>query len=101
MTPIDPAEPVSPTRKSPTAPPYVDEEPNISLVEQGLDVAEDEIRSAVADAYEEGARSSADVSESLDDIDYVETEDESVAPELAAMHRESIPEEEEEVEEEE
>jgi hypothetical protein len=94
MTPIDPAEPVSPTRKSPTAPPYVDEEPNISLVEQGLDVAEDEIRSAVADAYEEGARSSADVNESLDDIDYVETEDESVAPELAAMHRESIPEEE-------
>jgi hypothetical protein len=93
MTPIDPAEAVPPTRKSPTAPPYVDEEPNISLVEQGLEVAEDEIRSAVADAYEEGARQNADAADSLDDIDYVEAEDESLAPELAAMHEESIPEE--------
>ena len=93
MTPIDPAEGIPPTRKSATAPPYVDEEPNISLVEQGLEVAEDEIRNAVADAYEEGALQSAEAGESLDDIDYMETEDESVAPELAAMHEESIPEE--------
>ncbi len=91
MTPIDPVQPVNPTRKSTTAPPYVDEEPNISLVEQGLEVAEDEIRGAVADAYEEGARDSEDPSESLDDIDYVEAEDEVVAPELAAMHQESLP----------
>jgi hypothetical protein len=96
MTPIDPVEAIPSTRKSPTAPPYVDEEPNITLVEQGLEVAEDEIRGAVADAYEEGARGSAEMSDSLDDIDYVEAEDESVAPELAAMHRESVPEDEEE-----
>lgn len=93
MTPIDPAEAVPASRKSSTAPPYVDEEPNITLVEQGLEVAEDEIRGAVADAYEEGARQSGDASDSLDDIDYVEAEDESMAPELAAMHEEVIPEE--------
>jgi hypothetical protein len=93
MTPIDPAQSVPATRKASTAPPYVDEEPNISLVEQGLEVAEDEIRSAVADAYEEGARQSTVAADSLDDIDYTEAEDESVAPELAAMHEESIPEE--------
>jgi hypothetical protein len=93
MTPIDPAQPIPATRKSPAAPPYVDEEPNISLVEQGLEVAEDEIRGAVADAYEEGARHSPDAADSLDDIDYTEAEEESVAPEIAAMHEESIPEE--------
>ena len=93
MTPIDPAQAVPPTRKSPTAPPYVDEEPNISLVEQGMEVAEDETRDAVADAYEASARLNADAADSLDDIDYVEAEDESVAPELAAMHEESIPQE--------
>ena len=75
MTPIDPAQAVPPTRKSPTAPPYVDEEPNISLVEQGLEVAEDETRDAVADAYEASARLNADPGDSLDDIDYVEAEE--------------------------
>ena len=94
MTPIDPAQAVPPTRRSPTAPPYVDEEPNIALVEQGLELAEDETRDAVAEAYEEGARQSEDSEEAMDDIDYVEAEDDETAPELAAMHVESIPEEE-------
>ena len=93
MTPIDPADPIPATRKTATAPTYVCEDRNISLVEQGLEVVVDEIRNAVADAYEEGALQSAEAGESLDDIDYMETEDESVAPELAAMHEESIPEE--------
>jgi hypothetical protein len=93
MTPIDPAQAVPPTRKSPTAPPYVDEEPNISLVEQGMEVAEDETRDAVADAYEASARLNQDPGESLDDIDYVEAEEDETAPELAAMHVETIPEE--------
>jgi hypothetical protein len=94
MTPIDPAQAVPPTRKSPTAPPYVDEEPNISLVEQGLELAEDETRDAVADAYEASARRSEDSSDSLDDIDYVEAEDDDTTPpELSAMHVETLPEE--------
>jgi hypothetical protein len=93
MTPIDPAQAVPPTRKSPTAPPYVDEEPNISLVEQGMEVAEDETRDAVADAYEASARLNQDPGDSLDDIDYVEAEEDETPPELAAMHVETIPEE--------
>ena len=93
MTPIDPAQAVPSSRKSPTAPPYVDEEPNIALVEQGLELAEDETRDAVADAYEASARQSAEAADSLDDIDYVEAEDSEIAPELSAMHVETIPEE--------
>lgn len=94
MTPIDPAQAVPPTRKSPTAPPYVDEEPNISLVEQGLEAAEDETRDAVADAYEASARMNTESDDSLDDIDYVEAEQDETPPELSAMHVETIPEEE-------
>jgi hypothetical protein len=93
MTPIDPVQAVPPTRKSPTAPPYVDEEPNISLVEQGMEVAEDETRDAVADAYEASARLSDESADSLDDIDYVEAEESTMPPELSAMHVETIPEE--------
>ncbi len=93
MTPIDPAQAVPLTRKSSTAPPYVDEEPNIALVQQGLELAEDETRDAVADAYQEGARQSEDSEESMDDIDYVEAEDGETSPELSAMHVETLPEE--------
>jgi hypothetical protein len=93
MTPIDPAQAVSPTRKSSTAPPYVDEEPNIALVEQGMELAEDETRDAVADAYEASARGNENSAESLDDIDYMEAEDDTTPPELAAMHVETLPEE--------
>jgi len=68
------------------APPYVDEDVNMDLVQQGLDEAEDETREAVADAYEESARLSDDPSETLDDIDFSEAEEESAIPELSAMH---------------
>ncbi|WP_035609329.1 hypothetical protein [Haloferula sp. BvORR071] len=93
MTPIDPVQVIPSTRKASTAPPYVDEDPNISLVEQGLEVAEDETRDAVADAYEASAlrNGSEDATDAMNDIDYVEAEDSSEAPELAAMHEESIP----------
>lgn len=88
MTPIDPAQAVPSSRRSATAPPYVDEDPNISLVEQGLEAAENEVREAVADAYEASARESSDAAEAMDDIDYTEAEDPSSTPELAAMHEE-------------
>jgi hypothetical protein len=90
MTPIDPVQAVPSSRRSATAPPYVDEDPNITLVEQGLEAAEDETRDAVADAYEEGARESEDPSGSMDDIDFTEAEEQSGAPELAAMHEDTL-----------
>lgn len=86
MTPIDPKTPASADPRSPMAPPYVDENVNIDLVQQGLDEAEDETRDAVADAYEASARLSDDPLEALDDIDFTEAEDVSTTPELSAMH---------------
>ena len=86
MTPIDPKTPASADPRSPMAPPYVDEDLNMDLVQQGLDEAEDETRDAVADAYEASARLSDDPLESLNDIDFNEAEDVSTTPELAAIH---------------
>ncbi|MCW1885947.1 hypothetical protein OKA04_14505 [Luteolibacter flavescens] len=75
------------------APPYVDEDANESMVEQGLETAENEVRDIVADSYEEGALESSESSELLDDIDYVEAEeDEDEAPELDAIHGDASPE---------
>lgn len=73
------------------APPYVDEDPNQALVEQGVDEAENELREAVADDYEASARLSDDADEELDDIDFAATDGESgEAPEVAAIHEDSI-----------
>jgi hypothetical protein len=95
MTP-DPAKPLPPSPRAPMAPPYVDEDANEAAVEQGLAAAEDEVRDAVADGYEEGARRSEASEEMMDDIDYAEADADETAPELTAMHRERIPEQEEE-----
>ncbi len=75
------------------APPYVDEDPGLALVQDGLDVAEDEIRDAVADDYEASALESDDAEDELNDIEFT-SGDSLDAPELAAMHEETIPEEE-------
>jgi hypothetical protein len=94
MTP-DPAKPVSSASRSPMAPPYVDEDANEAMVEQGLEAAEDELRDTVADSYEEGAREAADPQQMLDDIDYGEAEEDEGTPEIEAIHGELVPEEEE------
>ena len=91
--------PKNPSRGAPSplpaaGPPYVNEEPNLEMVRQGLDEAEDETREAMADVYEQRARRSDESEDSLNDIDFTEGEDESTSPELAAMHEESIPEDE-------
>lgn len=86
MTPIDPAIFASADPRSPMAPPYVDDDVNVDLVQRGLDEAEDETREAVADAYEASAMASDDPVESLNDIDYNEAEELSITPELSAMH---------------
>lgn len=77
------------------APPYVDEDANQAMVEQGLEAAEDEVRDAVADSYEDGARNAAEPQEMMDDIDYSEAEDDETTPEIEAIHGEAVPEEDE------
>jgi hypothetical protein len=78
------------------APPYVDEDVDITMVERGRSVAEDEIRDAVAEAYEERAKSSDNPEEELADVDYDEelAEENPDGPEMAAIHEEFIPEDE-------
>ena len=68
------------------APPYVDEDPNLALVEQGLNEAENETREAVADDYEASALLSDDPEGELDDIDFTVADDENEPPEVSAMH---------------
>lgn len=96
MTPIDPATPAKPASRSSMAPPYVDEDANEAMVEQGLEAAEDEVRDSVADSYEEGARDASDPQEMMDDINYGEAEEDEGTPEIQALHRELLPEEEDE-----
>ncbi len=95
MTPADPAKPVPPETRNPMAPPYVDEDANEAMVEQGLEVAENELRDIVADSYEDGARAATEPQQMMDDIDYGEAEDDDTPPEVEAMHGELVPEEEE------
>jgi len=86
MTPIDPVTIASADPRSPMAPPYVDEDPNLELVQQGLDEAENEAREAIADDYETRALLSDDPEGELDDIDFAESDERSESPEISAMH---------------
>ena len=95
MTPIDIPIRGSDSPLPPAAPPYVNEEPSLTMVLQGLDEAEDETREAVAAAYEQQALRIDEPEETLDDIDFIEGEQESASPELAAMHLELIPDDQE------
>ncbi|RYG95535.1 MAG: hypothetical protein EON58_13960 [Alphaproteobacteria bacterium] len=90
MTPIDPVQTTSKDPRNSQAPPYVDENPNLALVQQGVDEAENEIREAVADDYEASARLSDEADEELDDIDFSSTDDQVDAPEVTAIHEESV-----------
>ena len=90
MNIIDPVTHASEDPRSPMAPPYVDEDPELAMLQEGLEAAENEIRDAVADAYEASARLSDDPQESLNDIDFTEAEEPSVTPELAALHEEPV-----------
>lgn len=85
--PIDPVIAVSSSDVSPMAPPYVDEDVNVDLVQQGMEIADSETRDTVADAYEATARLSDDPEEAFNDIDYSK-DDDSSSPELSAMHEE-------------
>ena len=87
MSPIDPASTVPASDRSPMDNPFDEDDPNLALVEQGLEVADDEIRDAVTDAYEEDAVEDEEAEDTLDDIEYAADEDDSDrAPEVDAMH---------------
>lgn len=73
------------------APPYVDEDPGLTLVEEGLEEADSETREAVADAYEASARLGDSPEDDLNDIDYTTGEGDPISPEVAAIHEEFIP----------
>lgn len=90
MTPIDPVTHATADPRSPMAPPYIDEDPTLALVEEGLDVAENEARDAVADDYEASALDSDDPDAELDDIDFAASDDEDGAPEIAAIHEGTV-----------
>jgi len=91
MNPIKPNTDTAVDSRSSMQPGFLEEDPDIELVQQGLEVAENELRDAVADAYEASARLSDDPVAALDDIDYAEGEEPSTTPELAAMHEEFLP----------
>lgn len=74
MNPIDPKGIVPRRDVSPMAPPFVDDDVNADLVQQGMDVAEDETRKLVSETYESEALQSDEKEEFLDDIEYPEDE---------------------------
>lgn len=89
MTSIDPVTPASPDPRSPMAPPYVDEDPNLALVEEGMEEADTETREAVTDGYEASAILSDDPEAELDDIDFAAADD-ATAAELDAIYEDTI-----------
>lgn len=91
MYPLDPVEPAAVQSESPMAPPYVDENPNVDLVEQGMRVAENEKRDAVTGAYENEAAASDEPEEALDAIMYPEGSAKAGDPELSAVKVDSTP----------
>ena len=72
MNPGDPKKVIRPDENSDGAAIREGKDPRGRRRERGLDVAENETREAVTDAYENAARRSEDPQENLDDIDYEE-----------------------------
>ena len=86
MCPIDPVSTVPSGDRSPMDNPFDEDNPNVVLVEQGMSVADDEVRDAVTDLYEEDAVEDDEAEEALDDIDYPEDSDSDREPEVEALH---------------
>ena len=87
MTPIDPKEAVPSNPKPPMAPPYADENPNRASVDDGLEVAENESRETVADAYEATAKEDGNEEELLDSQELTDESPVTGAPETSAIRR--------------
>ncbi len=74
------------------APPYVDENPTLESVRNGMRVAENEKREVVADSYQESAMQGEEPEEALDDIDRTLADGSGEAAELEALHKTDSPE---------
>jgi len=83
MNSNDPNQPLPDEDPGTLGTPYEDENPNVESVDDGLDVAEDEQRSAVADAYREGAARDGD---DPDDIDTSDFGSDAPSPERPDLH---------------
>lgn len=82
--PLDPVELASgPSPRN--TPEFIDENPNRDLIREGMELSEEERREAAEDLY--GADPSLPVSDEMDDPD------DEVAPEIAAIHFERVPDE--------
>jgi hypothetical protein len=87
MTPIDPKETAPSDSKPPMGPPYAEENPNRASVEDGLEVAENESREAVADAYEATAKEEGNEEELLESQELTDEPPVKEAPETSAIRR--------------
>ena len=87
MTPLDPAETTKKQNESPMAPPYVDDDPNMELTEQGMRAAENERRDEVTGGYEAAATQSSESDEALDGISFTLEPGELVRPLPRALRR--------------
>lgn len=82
IMPLDPVELA--TGESPrNTPEYIDENPNRDLVLEGMEASEDEQRDAADELF--GEDPSLPVSDDLDELE------DDVAPEIAAIHLDRIP----------
>ncbi len=87
--PLDPVEPARDLLSPDNDPPFINESPNIDLVEEGLDVAEDERREAAEEKFVEEELDDDEIQQTLDeDFDDDETSGYPSAPELSAIHQE-------------
>ncbi|MFD2256422.1 hypothetical protein ACFSSA_07035 [Luteolibacter algae] len=89
MCPIDPVETSDKQNQAPMSPPYIDDDVNQTLTEQGLQAAENEKRDAVISEYEKQASTSDEPEETLDDIEYPDGTETKQSPEISAMHPEN------------
>lgn len=69
------------------APPYIDDNPEIEMVEKGLRIAEIEKRDAMISQYEKRAIAGSDPEKALDDISYPNDAGFAGDPELSEMKR--------------
>lgn len=85
MFPLDPVQPAAQSPKASMAPPYVNEDPSLEGVQQGLEMADEEIRDAVVDEYENHAIAAGAREEVLDDISYPRDNSVEGPPEINAI----------------
>jgi hypothetical protein len=90
--PLDPVESARDVLSPDNDPPFIDDYPNVDLVREGLDVADDERREAAEEQFVDEL-SKEEVEETLDeDVDQDGSPGDGYpsSPELSAIHQEDI-----------